>query len=165
MITIMTIGMSYLLGFLTGMVVVSTWVVWLARRSMKKTDRRESLMKRMRRIKEIADEQMDIASQVEMPQRNALDGKHKNQLVGRMKVLDEEKITILKSILSDGFDPELTTMDSAGVISQIKLSEYLASLGHHVPTKTEQKEPPKPDKVGKFTVYRGGKDDDGNTIH
>jgi hypothetical protein len=116
----------------------------------------------MKRVKEITGEQVDLARRADGPQKNSLDGKYKNGIIAQMKKLDEEKHEVLKSILADGHDPELTTMDETGVVTKMKLSEYMAYLGISVTPKQK----PQSKNVGKFTVYKGGKDDGGNnTTH
>jgi hypothetical protein len=51
-------------------------------------------------------------------------------------------------------------MDNSGVITKMKLSEYMAYMGMSVKPK-----PPEKKNMGKFTIHRGGKDDGGSTTH
>lgn len=161
----------YVLGILTGVVGMVILTLYLGKRSLDKrkaegessSKKVESVSSRMKKVKELTNEQLDLYSQASGPQKNALHGRYKNGLNGRIKELEEEKSSILKSILADGFDPEITTVDQAGVVTTTKLSAFMAESGITVePKKTE----PTPTKqVGKFTVHRGGKDDGGNTTH
>lgn len=156
----------FFLGVMLGFGLTLVWFLEMARRSLSSkaaADRTASLQERMKRVKEITNEQLDLNRQVDGPQKNGLDGKHKNGLINKMKRLDEEKNDILRSILLDGYDPELTTMDTSGVVTYMKLSEYMALMG----IKMEPKKPKSStSRVGKFTVVKGGKDDSGNnTTH
>ena len=103
----------------------------------KKKQMMSELKARMDRAKEISNEMSDIASRLDRPQRNALDGKYKNQILARFKALEEEKFEILKSIVKDGFDPELKTTTPDGFVTTMKLSEFLAQNNIFV-----EKEPP-----------------------
>ncbi len=164
---------AFVLGFLLGIGCVLGAVFHLGSKSLEKkkaelkekVKKAESLESRMKRVKEITNEQVELAQRADGPQKNSLDGKYKNGIIREMKRLDEEKNDILKSILTDGHDPELTTIDEAGVVSRMKLSEYMAYMGIKMdPPKSQQ---PKVEQVGKFTVIRGGRDDGGgnNTTH
>jgi len=159
--------------FILGVVVGATGVISLAliyaKRSLDKRKeetkspgtKMESVGSRMKKVKDITTEQLDLQSQVVGPQKNALHGRYKNDLNGRIKELELQKADILRSIIADGFDPEITVVDGAGVVTTIKLSEFLAQTGVVVPPKNSQ--PTK--QVNKFTVHKGGKDDGGNTTH
>lgn len=164
---------AFIMGFLLGLGSVLAFVMHVGNQGLKKkkaelqekVKKAESIDARMKRVKEITAEQVELASRADGPQKNSLDGKYKNGIIKEMKRLDEEKNTILKSILSDGHDPELTTIDEAGVVSRMKLSEYMAYMGIKMdPPKSQQ---PKVEQIGKFTVIRGGRDDGGgnNTTH
>jgi hypothetical protein len=160
----------YILGILSGAVGVVALTLYLGKRSLDRKVKEnaatgkqiESVSSRMKKVKDITTEQLDLQGQSLGPQKNALHGKYKNGLIGRIKELETQKNDILKSIIEDGFDPEITTIDQAGVVSNIKLSDFLASLGIFVPSKNSETSTK---QVGKFTVHKGGKDDGGNTTH
>lgn len=164
----------FVLGFLFGVASIVTITLHLANkyRQLKKslvepkaTNTKSSVNERMKRVKDITKEQLDLSSSVDGPQKNALDGKYKNGSIGELKKLDEEKNEILRSLLLDGHDLELTTIDGAGVITKMKLSEYMIYMGIDM-TPTAPSKPTKTERMGKFTVHRGGRDDDdGNTTH
>lgn len=121
---------------------------------------RNSVEERMKRIKDITNEQMELMQAQDHPQKNSLDGRYKNGLGAEIKALEEEKTELLISIIEDGHDPEVTTVDATGEIAKMKLSKFIADSGIKIPGK----QAPKP-STGKFTVVRGGKDDGGNTTH
>lgn len=155
----------FVCGVVSGFMVAIVFMLEMGRRALsKKLDTKvktNTLTDRMKRVKDITTEQIELNRQIDGPQKNGLDGKYKNGLINKLKKLDEEKNDILKSILLDGYDPELTTMDTSGVVTQMKLSEYMVLMG----IKMEPKKPTtgvRAEKVGKFTVVKGGKDDDGN---
>lgn len=163
---------AFIMGFLLGLGSVLAFVMHVGNQGLKKkkaelqekVKKAESIDARMKRVKEITAEQVELASRADGPQKNSLDGKYKNGIIKEMKRLDEEKNTILKSILSDGHDPELTTIDEAGVVSRMKLSEYMAYMG--IKMDPPKQKTTKVEQIGKFTVIRGGRDDGGdNTTH
>jgi hypothetical protein len=130
-----------------------------------------SFKDRMDKVKEITMQQLDLRSQIEGPQKNGLHGRHKNGLISEIKRLEEEKIEVLKSILNDNLDPEVSILDENNQTKTMKLSEYMNLMGHVYAKKTQDAPTT---KTNKFTVYTGGKassppDDDGgsgdNTFH
>lgn len=157
----------YVLGMISGAMLMIVATILVGKRAMDKrkessAKKVESVSSRMKKVKELTAEQLELQSHAQGPQKNALHGKHKNGLIGRIKELETTKNEILKSIITDGFDPEITVLDETGVVTTIKLSEYLAQTGITIPPKNP---PPSPTRqVGKFTVYKGGKDD-GGTVH
>lgn len=160
----------FVLGFLTGIVSMTYVVMLIYKRSLQsKSKDKPSLEERMKRVKAIADEQIDLYGRIDGPQKNALHGKHKNSLLSQLKALDEEKTSILQSILSDGHDPRLKTIDGNGVVTEMKLSEFMATMGYATQKPTippPAAKPSGPERLGKFTLYRGGKgdnDDGGNS--
>ena len=169
---IFTLILTYVFGLLTGAVGIVGITLYIGKRALDKkkvavavsaapkaADKKESVSSKMKRVKVITDEQLDLSARADGPQKNGLDGKYKNSLMSHMKSLEEEKNEILKSILRDGLDPELTTMDSSGVITKMKLSEYLAYMGVSMEPKAKSPQEIKTERMGKFTVHRGGKDD------
>lgn len=158
----------FFIGVANGVIGMIAFTLYLGHKSLKKKQLeappKVSINDRIKRVKDIATEQLDLSNQSEGPQKNALDGKHKNGLIGRLKVLEEEKNEILKSILADGADPELTTVDQAGVVTQMKLSEYMTHMGISMEPKKKSPKEVKAERMGKFTVFNGG-NDGGNTTH
>lgn len=159
----------FMLGFLFGVYTTLTLITAIGQRAINKrkkeleksTPKMESVSSRMKRVKDITSEQMDIQGATSGPQKNAMHGKYKNGLVSRLKELEEQKNEILKSIVIDGFDPEISVMDTDGTVATIKLSEFLAQNGITIPPKGSQPPPQKP--TSRFTVHKGGKDDGGTT--
>lgn len=157
----------FLIGMICGLILAVGVVLYLGRRVLNKKTKevstKLSISDRMKRVKEISTEQLELAMRADGPQKNSLDGKYKNSMIGRLKGLEEEKNDLLRSIIADGHDPELTTMNESGVVEKMKLSEYMAYMGISMTTTTKQTEQPKVSKprteqIGKFTVIRGGKD-------
>lgn len=165
----------YTLGLITGAIGMITLTIYVGKRALAKektkigltavpSKPKQTVNERMKRIKDITDEQLEMMQSIDGPQKNGLDGKYKNGINSQIKLLDEEKNELLCSILEDGHDPEITTMDGSGIVSRMLLSEYMAYMGIKMaPKKTI--ETPKTERIGKFTVVKGGKDDGGNTTH
>jgi hypothetical protein len=105
---------------------------------------------KLKKVREISVKQMELKGQIEMPQKNSLDGKYKNQLSEEIRVLEEEKINILNSILKDNIDPEILVLDEFGNTKTMKLSEYMNKMGYSIKDNKNHEKP-------KFTVYNGGK--------
>ncbi len=167
---LLTILAFYVLGIITGAIGTVTLTIYIGTRAVKKRKEEQANPKklsvegRMKRVKELQGEQLELAQRADGPQKNSLDGKYKNGLNGEIKRIEEEKTAILVSIIEDGYDPELTTMDASGVVTQMKLSEYMAYMGIKMQAK-KSVATPKTERIGKFTVVKGGKDDGGNTTH
>ena len=167
---------TFLIGFLAGLVSMFCFVIGLGLKSLKKKEvssteekakpapkaTSKSVRDRMSRVKAITTEQLELSQQADGPQKNGLHGKSKNDIIGQIKKLDEERNQILTSIISDGHDPELTTIDESGVVSEMKLSEYMAYMGIKMPPKDQVKTK----QLGKYTLIKGGKTDgDSGTTH
>lgn len=172
MIEILGPALFFLFGFLAGSATMITFLMHLGRKSeikglKEKIAKKDSINGRLKRVKEITAEQLNLQGHASGPQKNALHGRHKNGIIGQIKALEEEKDNILRSILKDGHDPELTTMDETGTVHQMKLSEYMVYMGITMEPKEEVKpQEPKAKQLGKFTVHKGGKDDGGGeTTH
>lgn len=166
----------FVLGLISGAAIAMMIVIHLGKKyfDQKKalggdTPTKTSISDRMKKVKEISAKQLDLTSRIDRPQKNSLDGKYKNLMIGQLKALEEEKNDLLRSIIAEGHDPELTTVNESGVVEKMKLSEYMAYMGITMaPSKTlEQPKASKPkqniERLGKFTVIRGGKDGGNNS--
>lgn len=169
---ILTILTFFLLGVILGtcFVVVTTILIGkfiLNKDKNQTTKKPESVNDRMKRVKVITEKQLDLQNIAQGPQKNAMHGRHKNSLIESIKELEIEKDKILRSILADGFDPHVTIIDETGSIINIKLSKLMEQNSITMPPKQEPaKSVPSTKQVGKFTVHKGGKDDDGGeTVH
>lgn len=156
----------FILGFILGAVSLIATVFYAGKRAIsKKTTNTQGSKKpgsatdRLNKVKEINNRQIDLQSYAERPQKNSLDGKYKNDLIKQIKLLEEEKTEILKSIIQDGLDPEIAVVTEDGDIKSMKLSEFMANMGIIMPSKKDISTQSKADK--RFVVHRGGKDDGG----
>lgn len=124
-----------------------------------------SIKERLLQAQEIAKQQVEIKSMAEAPSKNALHSRHKNGLIGDIAELERQKLALLRSILDDGLDPTITVITSAGNREELLLSTYVAeaelSLNEYSPVSKTPETPDTPRQVGKFTVHKGGKNDDG----
>lgn len=84
-----------------------------------------SIKYRVTQISNITDRQIELASRTERPSASAAHSRYKNDIVGELKSLEEDKITIYRSILKDGIDPELQ-MIMGGELKTLKMSEVIA---------------------------------------
>jgi hypothetical protein len=148
---------GYILGIFTGLLLVAVYVLVMAKKSLKALKVDTSVKERMLKVKELTEQQLSLQQQTSMPQKNALDGKYKNGLIKEIEFLEEQKIDILKSIVKDGHDPEVTALTPEGETTRVKLSAFLAERGIDM----RDNEQPK----NKFTVIPGGKGEGGETVH
>lgn len=115
---------------------------------------------RMTKVTDITKAQIEMRSRLDEPSKNALHSKYKNDMVQEIKTLEEEKIAILRSILTDGHDPEVT-IETAEGRKKIKLSEYFVAAGLDTGDSVEPTDPEgggdgSVRRAGKFVVYSGG---------
>jgi hypothetical protein len=124
---------------------------------------KNSIKERLTKASELAQQQMALKAQMEMPSQNALHSKYKNGLVGELQDMEQQKLDLLKTVLAEGFDPMITVVSETGVKTEIPLSTYVNEatvlLNESVGTKPAAPEVLQPKKAGKFIVYQGGKDD------
>jgi hypothetical protein len=144
----------------------------VAKKSVEIDQKTNSIKDRLIKAARIAQTQMELRAQAEMPSKNGLHSKYKNGLMSEIGELEQEKLDILKTILDDGFNPLITVLGDTGAKEEIPLSEYVSSAQETMDIalgkKDEKPQAPaaptladdQPRKVGKFFVYRGGKDDD-----
>lgn len=163
----------FFIGFVWGVISLVMFTIFLGKRALDRkkkeltestADGKPSLEERMKRYKDITEEQLGMMSNGEGPQKNGMDGKFKNSVNRTIKSLEEEKTSILKSIIVDGHDPDISVLDPLdGTVTRMKLSQYMLESGITTPPKEE---PLKSKQFGKFVLYKGGKDDgNGNTTH
>src|ERR1035437_7104015 len=112
---------------------------------------KESIKDRLIKASELAQTQIVIRGQLEMPSNGALHSKYKNELMHEMQDIEQQKIDILKTILAEGFDPMITIVNDTGTKSEIALSGYVneaiillsKSLGDPIPPSTDSTNPKK----------------------
>lgn len=129
-------------------------------------DKKDSIKERLIAASELAQAQMAIRAQMEMPSKNALHSRYKNSMVGELQDMETKKLDILRTILAEGFDPMITIINDAGAQDQVPLSSYVDqaatllndSMGNKPPAPPSNL-PPETKKVGKFIIHKGGKDD------
>ena len=155
------IALYLFLGFMAGIATSLLFVLYLGRQLTLKDKEpkssKEAMAMKMERVREIASEQLSLQEKIIGPQKNSLDGKYKNGLNSRLKELEEEKLVLLNSILEEGHDPTITTLDETGLPVTQKLSEFMLSMGALTPPKPKGKTKMK--QLGKFTLVKGGKGD------
>jgi Na+-translocating ferredoxin:NAD+ oxidoreductase RnfG subunit len=88
----------------------------------------KSAIARLKKVKELTERQAELLAAAEAPQKNALDGLYKNDLVKEAKEIEKEKNNILRSVLQDGFDPPISLLMADGTKTTSKLSEYLSTI-------------------------------------
>lgn len=157
---------SFLLGAVVTLFLLVVWALFLYKKqqktkgsegplkpneSLEKT-KPLSVQERLSKVRELTSIQIKLSSQVEIPQKNSLDGKYKNGLSKEIKKIEEEKTEILRSILSDGYDPDVSALDEGGY-KTMKLSQF---LGIASPVPQHQATNIKAKKI-QLSVLKGGK--------
>lgn len=157
-------GIELMTVFFSGLIVGSTLtlmgIIYAGKKSLDKSAAgKKSVTDRLTKVKELTEFQLDMQATASSPQKNGLDGKYKNGLNAKIKEIEEEKAEILKSILDDGFDPDVTVQGADG-LEKMKLSTFLVQQGYDsIPKNKVEKAITKPKNP--FTVVKGGKSDDG----
>lgn len=168
--------MEFFLGFVLGaMFGISAFIAWsfyqvrklkdakdkllenLKSKLLEQDGKRQSIIDRLKRAQAITEQQLDIRAATDQPSKNALHSRYKNGLIGDIKKLEEEKISILQSILDDGFDPLINAVDENGNKQELPLSHFVSKAKTTVGE--PEPDPSGPKKVGRFVVVKGGKDD------
>lgn len=175
----------FLLGMLTGSGMFIAYGMWQVRKirraskvlaekikeeALKIEQKATSIKERLTEASNIAKAQLEIRAQIEMPSKNALDSKFKNGLMLELNDMEVKKLDILRTILGDGFDPTITVIKDGGHKEDVPLSMYVAEAQRIVDVAlgkpTSSTSPPlppieddQPKKVGKFFIYKGGRDD------
>lgn len=160
MIGLTGLAIIYISGMMTGAFLMVLWAIQTSEKrkatpievvSDLVPKNQNTLSTRMERIKAITETQLNMLQ---------VDVSYEQKKI--VEVLEDEKVQLLESILADGLDPVISTMDASGNISNMKLSEYMSG-----PARPEPRQEPKIRQMGKFTVYKGGKPDDngGKTSH
>lgn len=163
--TILTVVGSILVGFGLGVIGTIAYGIYRVRQlsvvAKKLRDSKEkegetlaaSVTERLSQVQKMTQAQFALLAQIDEPSKNALHSKYKNNLSSEIKQIEEEKASILKSILKDGYDPTIT-FESGGKKEQMKLSAYLKKAG----IVAEESVNSGGKKVGKFVVYDCGSD-------
>lgn len=130
----------------------------------------EGISEKFTRLTEIAKEQLDLYGAAQSPSKSASHSKYKNEIIRKIKALDEEKYSIMSEILKKGVDPMVTTIDEKGKASKIKMSKVLEqnNKSKAQSKKTEQKPSRKNKKDGNvISLFDEGENGDprDTTIH
>lgn len=152
----------FLLGFCMGVLTVFAYgLKSLKKKEQKSKDSLKKMIdeimgdtsKKQKGIKEMQDrvnkafditaQQLDMLAAADGPQSNAIHGKDKNKVIAEVKRLEEEKMNLLKSVLADGYDPKLVTMNEEGEKESIKLSDFLKRKGVNFDSAATSTEPVK----------------------
>jgi hypothetical protein len=99
--------------------------------------------KKLDEAMKISRDQLELMTAAERPSASASHSRYKNEIVHKLKSMEEQKTTLLKEVLDAGYNPTVTAfMD--GKKEEIKLSDYLARSNPETfspSDKTETKSP------------------------
>jgi flagellar biosynthesis GTPase FlhF len=129
----------------------------IIKKTKEMESKKNSIQERLIQASDLAKAQSELRAQAEMPSKNALHSRHKNGLVHEIQDMEQRKLDILKTILAEGFDPNITVLNDHGQKDEMPLSSYVDNaqnlLNKHMPP------PPVDKKTNRFVIYIGGKDD------
>lgn len=110
------------------------------KKTLKDIELMGSVKYRFSKVNEITEQQLALISRAERPSASAAHSRSKNDIVGQIKALEEEKISIFRSILKDGIDPKLQ-MIVDGKPQTILMSEAVAAHDGTIPYPDSKTEP------------------------
>lgn len=163
MIDFMLLFSFFILGFGSG--VLGSMVAFIvAVKRVKDKPKKQTVEQKMDSFGAVTEQQLKLL-QLEAALRAG--GQDATTVTQQITALEDEKFNLLKSILADGADPELTAVNTKGEHQKMKLSTYLSDHATAWRPPPLNKVESKSQRLGKFTVIKGGKDDSGggNTSH
>jgi hypothetical protein len=134
-------------------------VTQIKNKSKEMISKRDAIKDRLIKASEIAHSQAAMRAQIEMPSKNALHSKYKNDLIGEILQLEQEKLDILRTVLAEGYDPIITTITETGKREEMTLSAYVNLASSSLGSFKGGNDINVPKKTAKFTILKGGKDD------
>ena len=114
--------------------------------AMKDLELMGSIKSRFKDVEELVHEQLSLMGALDTPSSSASHSKHKSDLISRIKQIEEDKLSIYKTILADGINPTLTAIID-GDATKMTLSEAVHEMESALekvsplPPKTDSKKP------------------------
>ena len=137
-------------------------ITGMRNQSAEKIEKMNKNTERFLEISKITREQLDLYGDTQAPSASASHSKHKSSIIGKLKELEERKKDLMREMVADGLDPEITFLDEEGSSKTMKMSEALA---HSDSTDdkglTDQKTPRNKDG-NVINLFKGDDDDDNN---
>ncbi|CAM6003918.1 unnamed protein product [Sphagnum balticum] len=87
--------------------------------------KKETIKERLLKASDIAQAQMSVRAQMDMPSKNALHSKYKNDLMLELQEMEQQKLDLLRTILIEGYNPMITVLNESGKKTEMPLSEYV----------------------------------------
>lgn len=170
---------SFIMGFLAGFGALAIPIsYWFYRVNKETTEKQEKIKEevkqeaekmknvadRMKRVQVITDMQNEMIAKQQEPSRGVIHSKNKNNIGGKIKELEQEKLDVLTSIIEDGYDPVVVAVDpTSGEQKQQKLSDYLEVIRTSSPLLNDKGfEPTTEEKKRKFKLITGDNSEDFN---
>jgi hypothetical protein len=147
----LTITSAFFLGMLAGaLILLLAGLVYggeiskkedaALKKSLKDIELMGSVKYRFTKVNEITEQQLNLISRAERPSASAAHSRSKNDIIGQIKALEEEKMVLFRSILKDGIDPKLQ-MIVDGKPQTILMSEAVAAHDGTIPYPDSKTEP------------------------
>lgn len=126
----------------------------------EKIDKIKGSAEKFLKLREITEEQLDLFRATQSPSASASHSRYKNEIMSKMKKLEEEKRSIMHSLLDDGIDPDITVLDETGSTKTMKMSEAIKLPVTVEDRSTDSKTPRKKDGNIIKLFDKGDSDDD-----
>lgn len=97
-----------------------------------------SIKYRIEKVNELTKIQLGLLSQMDRPNASAAHSRYKNDIARQMKQIEEEKMSVFRSIIKDGFDPNLS-IQIDGKPQSLKMSEVVSMYDGNQPNSSPQK--------------------------
>ncbi len=133
------------------------------KKTLKDIELMGSVKYRFTKVNEITEQQLNLIGRAERPSASAAHSRSKNDIVGQIKALEEEKISIFRSILKDGIDPKLQIIVD-GKPQTIKMSEAVAMHDGTQAYPESKTEPMKPRNNG-LRLIQSSEDSNAKSNH
>ena len=167
--------LSFAIGFICGAAALMALSFFLVKGDKKKVKKvtepavadssdYEKARERLLAAAEIGARQLELLALAQEPSKNALHSKYKNEIIQEVRQVEEDKRTLLRSIIKDGLNPKVSVTGPNGEKVATKLSDYMNENGIPVeepvantPVGDLPEDAMRPTKGGKFFVIDGGK--------
>jgi len=101
----------------------------------KKKMRHDKVLKLLQQLRDVSEQQASLSLQLDRPSSNASHSRFKNEIVQKLKLLNEDRTRIMQEIVDSGADPVLRVIMPNGTTNDMKISEIINM--HNKPNKTD----------------------------
>lgn len=103
--------------------------------------RHEKVLNLLQQLRDVSEQQSNLALQLDRPSSSASHSRFKNEIVQKLKSLNEDRTRIMQEIVDSGADPVLRVIMPNGTANDMKISEIINM--HNKPDNTDSIKPRK----------------------